>query len=210
MKYPRKFLREFSNMQQDMDKLFERDTDIADTKPGQTILVWNYPIFRCHQPQFWSKSSKISHGGYQHCNIVLCRHFFELIIIKCHLWYGQSWQWHFTFYNTFHYYNFYYISNISCKEKTLTFCAVNFTRIFLFLHYLSASVCYTLRDERSDCKYFCHCAHNAACDRTTGACPGECDSDWFGPACQYGKGHNLSTGFILFPFSKKRQFHSDN
>ncbi|GFN97914.1 gypsy retrotransposon integrase-like protein 1 [Plakobranchus ocellatus] len=35
------------------------------------------------------------------------------------------------------------------------------------------------------CEFQCHCANNAGCDRTTGACNNGCDPQWFGPACQY-------------------------
>ncbi|GFN81480.1 fibrinogen-related molecule [Plakobranchus ocellatus] len=31
----------------------------------------------------------------------------------------------------------------------------------------------------------CHCKYQRQCDRTTGTCPGPCESGWFGPACQY-------------------------
>ncbi|GFN85817.1 multiple epidermal growth factor-like domains protein 6 [Plakobranchus ocellatus] len=35
------------------------------------------------------------------------------------------------------------------------------------------------------CEFQCHCANNAECDQTTGACSNGCDPRWFGPACQY-------------------------
>ncbi|GFN85839.1 fucolectin-related protein [Plakobranchus ocellatus] len=37
----------------------------------------------------------------------------------------------------------------------------------------------------NNCEFQCHCANNAECDRTTGACSNGCDPQWFGPACQY-------------------------
>ncbi|GFO03936.1 fibrinogen-related molecule [Plakobranchus ocellatus] len=37
----------------------------------------------------------------------------------------------------------------------------------------------------NNCQYMCHCKYQQQCDRTTGTCPGPCESGWFGPACQY-------------------------
>ncbi|KAK3801336.1 hypothetical protein RRG08_049102 [Elysia crispata] len=36
-----------------------------------------------------------------------------------------------------------------------------------------------------NCKYQCHCAGSAPCDKHDGSCSSGCHQDWFGPACQY-------------------------
>ncbi|RUS92206.1 hypothetical protein EGW08_000059 [Elysia chlorotica] len=36
-----------------------------------------------------------------------------------------------------------------------------------------------------NCKYQCHCAGSASCDKVDGSCSSGCHPDWFGPACQY-------------------------
>ncbi|KAK3757808.1 hypothetical protein RRG08_036697 [Elysia crispata] len=43
-----------------------------------------------------------------------------------------------------------------------------------------------------NCKYQCHCAGSAPCDRHDGSCSSGCEQGWFGAACQYG-----SIGFTL-------------
>ncbi|GFN98084.1 fucolectin-related protein [Plakobranchus ocellatus] len=49
----------------------------------------------------------------------------------------------------------------------------------------SASICYTTPEEKSDCKYHCHCRNVEVCNNFTGSCPSKCARGWFGPGCQY-------------------------
>ncbi|GFN78783.1 multiple epidermal growth factor-like domains protein 6 [Plakobranchus ocellatus] len=49
----------------------------------------------------------------------------------------------------------------------------------------TAQFCAQTRLIGNDCIFQCHCANNAGCDQTTGACSNGCDPQWFGPACQY-------------------------
>ncbi|GFR67787.1 hypothetical protein ElyMa_000259000 [Elysia marginata] len=44
----------------------------------------------------------------------------------------------------------------------------------------------------TNCQYQCHCADSAPCDKVDGSCSSGCHSDWFGPACQYGKTEYLT------------------
>ena len=54
-----------------------------------------------------------------------------------------------------------------------------------------------------DCKYQCHCVGGADCDKDTGSCGSVgCHSDWFGPACQYGKSVEIRTSLNTPVFIK--------
>ncbi|KAK3762850.1 hypothetical protein RRG08_014174 [Elysia crispata] len=71
-----------------------------------------------------------------------------------------------------------------CSDRVITALVVTLAIISLYAC-TAQTPCTTDGWFGRNCKYQCHCARSAACDKVDGSCSSGCHQDWFGPACQY-------------------------